>query len=83
MTTLEMTPNLELNGSILNENTLAPTSFKSLNLSENILKAISDLNFTEPSSIQAEAILRFYSAMIFSQKRLQEAVKQQHLPFLY
>lgn len=30
--------------------------FTSLNLSDNLLKALSDMNFSEPSSIQAEAI---------------------------
>lgn len=66
MTTLEITPQdiaMSQNGSAILECTpttddikVTAQGFTKLNLSENVLKAIAEMNFSDPSLIQAEAI---------------------------
>lgn len=54
MSELECTPSMD-------DIKVTAEGFTNLNLSENLLKALSDMNFTSPSSIQAEAIPKIMS----------------------
>lgn len=61
MTTLEITPQETMVSTLdampsTDEIITTAQGFSNLNLSENMLKALSDINFSKPSSIQAEAI---------------------------